>query len=130
VVQYDHYCGCPFCQPSDLEHRPQRSGSGQRLHNHRERGIKQRPLISWRPAWHFPDLAIDVDVGIIHPDGTSVAQRNRDQPLAQPWKRSDAIGDYLPEPRQTEITGTIQDQDHGDVLRNLAGVHGEKRQIG
>jgi hypothetical protein len=75
-------------------------------------------------------MAINVEVRIIRPDGTSAARRNRDQPLAQPWKGSDAIGDYLPELRQAEITGTIQDQDDRDLLRNLAGVHREKRQIG
>ena len=92
-MQYHRNRGCPICELSNQNHGPERSRSRQRLHDHGQGGIKQRALISRRLTWHFPNVAIDVEVRIIHPDGTAAAWRDLDQPLAQPWQRSDPARD-------------------------------------
>jgi hypothetical protein len=75
-------------------------------------------------------VVINLEVMIIHPHWMATANRNLDQPLTQPWHSKDALGNHLPKVRHAEIAGWFQQQDGRELLRNLAGLHRQKRQIG
>jgi hypothetical protein len=81
-------------------------------------------------ARHSPNVVINMEVTIIHPHRMPAANRNLDQPLPQPWNSKDALGYYLSEVRHAEITGWLQQQDSRELLRYLASLHRQKRQIG
>src|SRR5512132_2258001 len=74
-------------------------------------------------------MMINSEVMIIHPHWTATTERHFDQPLSQPWYGKDAVGDELPELRSAEISGSFQDQDDCELLRNLARVHRQKGQV-
>jgi hypothetical protein len=74
-------------------------------------------------------MVINIEVTIVHPHWPSAARRYLDQLLTQARKSNDAVGDQLLEVRQAEMAGPFQDQDDGELLRSLAGVHRQKGQV-
>jgi hypothetical protein len=129
MVQHDRHRGSAIGKITDQSDRPERSLPRQRSHDHCERSLQQRPLIPWRSAGHRLNMMIDIEVTIVYPHWPSAARRHLDQLLTQARKSNDAVCDQLLEVRQAEIAGPFQDQDDSELLRSLAGVHRQKRQV-
>jgi hypothetical protein len=80
-------------------------------------------------AGQRPYLAVNPEFKIIDPYWTSGSRRYLDQPLPQPRHGKDALLNELPQVLDTEVIGSFQDQYDRELLRNLAGVHCQVRQI-
>jgi hypothetical protein len=75
-------------------------------------------------------MMINIEITIVHPHWPSTARWHLDQLLTQTRNSNDAVCDQLLEMRQAQIAGPLQDQDDRELLRNLAGIHRQERQVG
>jgi hypothetical protein len=130
MVQHDYNCDSATAEPRDENHRPQRMLSCQWNHDHRKGRVQQRPVISRTLTRHSANVMINIEVKIIDPYRAAKAQGYLDQPLPQPGKGNNAIFDEPPKMMRSEVGRSFQDQDNGELLRHLAGIHGQKRHVG
>jgi N6-adenosine-specific RNA methylase IME4 len=57
-------------------------------------------------------------------------QKCREQESAAPAEAEETARRQIPSRDRLEITGRLQEQDGWELLRNLASLHRQKRQIG
>ena len=65
-------------------------------------------LITWLAAGHGPDVADDIEAGVINPDRAAAAERRPGQPLPQPRHSRDTLGDQPAGPRKIQAAGLVQ----------------------
>jgi hypothetical protein len=75
-------------------------------------------------------MRADIEVRIVNPDRTATAERGSDQPLAKPRDGREALSYQLADTGQIDAGSTVKQQDHCELLRNLARVHGKERPVG
>ena len=84
-------------------------------------GARHGIALTWRS---MVKSASSTHAGRPQPGGTLINRcRRRGQ-------YTDAVGEHLPEAGQSEISGLVHDQDDRDLLRDLAGFHRQKCQVG
>jgi hypothetical protein len=129
MVQDDHQRDRVAGKAGDQHRRPQRPRAWRRLGHHRGGQLQQGPLITRGRTVQVPQVAAEVEVGVIHPDGT-----------ATPWgtRTSGCRSRGTPLPGRPAAVGRRPGQSR--VRRPAAapprpaggptGIHGQRGQVG